>query len=560
MRMRQNGEKMKKRKYLSVLLCLSLFFASGCAPKAAEQQPTAQETADQADETKTAEQGTASETASASDQEEAADTNSAATVLPMLVDYHYEAEYAEDSYETLISARIPKVILLEDGHDALRASLEEWNQKLYESQMSTYETALSDNRDLWDAGEDMPELSVEGDVTFTRTDSDILSYYEETSEWLGGAHPFSYKETCTYDVKSGKSLNLSDVVSDYDAFYQEMCAQLETMKEENGFFEDYQDTVQSIFYGGESNDYGEPLWTLSDDNLTVYFDTYMLAPYAAGEQTVSFSFTEYPDLIQKQYQKNSEEWSIAISEDETCLLDLDGDGTEEEISYSADRDEYGYADSVVISCNGNRYDTAKLAESDYGGYGYSTYGYLIRTRNGKTWLYLETLGDSDSQYLQIFELMKDNVKFVTGEYLGLYRNQVLDPESFVMSRRFDILGTYEAYKVFHVKEDGFPETEDLLWTVVAAYTDWKVELTSSIDLELSVREAQAERGSGQVETLPAGTHFVLLKTDGETYAEARLDDGRICEFELQAPSGEEWEGKINGISVSDCFEYVPYAG
>ena len=136
----------------------------------------------------------------------------------------------------------------------------------------------------------------------------------------------------------------------------------------------------------------------------------------------------------------------------------------------------------------------------------------------------------------------------------------LDPESFVLSKRFDILGTYEAYKKFHVEEDGIPKTEDLLWTIVSTYTDWKVELTSSIDMELSVREANTKRGSGQKETLPAGTHFVLLKTDGEAYAEAMLDGGRICEFELEHPSEEEWEGRINGVSISDCFEYVPYAG
>ena len=101
------------------------------------------------------------------------------------------------------------------------------------------------------------------------------------------------------------------------------------------------------------------------------------------------SFTEYPELIRKQYQKNSDQWAIPIAEDEICLVDLDGDGAEEEISYSADRDEYDYADSIVIHCDDNSYDTEMFMDSDYyGGCGYSAYGYLIRTQNGKTWLYL----------------------------------------------------------------------------------------------------------------------------------------------------------------------------
>ncbi len=64
----------------------------------------------------------------------------------MLVDYDYEAEYDQDSNETLISIDIPKILVIEEGHDALCASLEEWNQKTYKSQMGAYKSVISDNR------------------------------------------------------------------------------------------------------------------------------------------------------------------------------------------------------------------------------------------------------------------------------------------------------------------------------------------------------------------------------------------------------------------------------
>lgn len=367
---------MKKRRLISVLLCISLIFAGGCGQKTAEKQPAIQETAEQtAKETHKAErenkQETVQENTPADEQEEAAAETGAATVLPMLVDYDYEAEYDQDSYETLISIDIPKILVIEEGHDALCASLEEWNQKTYKSQMGAYKSVISDNRELWDEGVGMTELSIEGNITFTRADSLVLSYYMETNEWLGGAHPYSFKETCNYDVKSGEDLKLSDVVSDYDTFYKEVCAKLEERKDEYGFYEDYPDTVKNVFYG-DKEECGEPLWTLSGDGITVYFNTYVLAPYASGEQAVSLSFTEYPELIRKQYQKNSDQWVIPIAEDEICLVDLDGDGAEEEISYSADRDEYDYADSIVIHCDGNSYDTEMFMDSDYyGGCGYS---------------------------------------------------------------------------------------------------------------------------------------------------------------------------------------------
>lgn len=167
---------MKKRRLISVLLCISLIFAGGCGQKAAEKQPATQETAEQtAKETHKAErenkQETVQENTPADEQEEAAAETGAATVLPMLVDYDYEAEYDQDSYETLISIDIPKILVIEEGHDALCASLEEWNQKTYKSQMGAYKSVISDNRELWDEGVGMTGLSIEGNITFTRADS-----------------------------------------------------------------------------------------------------------------------------------------------------------------------------------------------------------------------------------------------------------------------------------------------------------------------------------------------------------------------------------------------------
>ncbi len=52
------------------------------------------------------------------------------------------------------------------------------------------------------------------------------------------------------------------------------------------------------------------------------------------------------------------------------------------------------------------------------------------------------MGGGDGKYLQFFELMKNDLRFVTADYLGIdQRYQPFDPESFVLSKRFDILGT-----------------------------------------------------------------------------------------------------------------------
>ena len=88
--MHQNGGKMKKRRLVSVLLCISLLFAGGCGQKTAEKQPAIQETAEQtAKETHKGErenkQETVRETTPAAEQEEAAAGTGAATALSIMI-------------------------------------------------------------------------------------------------------------------------------------------------------------------------------------------------------------------------------------------------------------------------------------------------------------------------------------------------------------------------------------------------------------------------------------------------------------------------------------------
>jgi len=59
------------------------------------------------------------------------------------------------------------------------------------------------------------------------------------------------------------------------------------------------------------------------------------------------------------------------------------------------------------------------------------------------------------------------------------------------------------------------------------------------------------------EELPAGTKFYFLRTDGETYVDARLEDGRECRIMVEYT---DYEYQINGISEWECFEEVIYAG
>ena len=49
----------------------------------------------------------------------------------------------------------------------------------------------------------------------------------------------------------------------------------------------------------------------------------------------------------------------------------------------------------------------------------------------------------------------------------------------------------------------------------------------------------------------------FLRTDGETYTDMRMDDGRECRVEVEYNG---WGRMVNGISEYDAFDGILYAG
>ena len=72
-------------------------------------------------------------------------------------------------------------------------------------------------------------------------------------------------------------------------------------------------TLQKMFYD-ESGDYGTVQWTISETGLSIYFNQYDLAPYAAGSQQVDISFKAQPQLFQSRYVVEKESYTKVIRE------------------------------------------------------------------------------------------------------------------------------------------------------------------------------------------------------------------------------------------------------
>ena len=113
------------------------------------------------------------------------------------------------------------------------------------------------------------------------------SYYQ------GAAHPNSYSEVVNYDLKNGKQLKLSDAFkpgSKYLQVISSYCIQdLKKQAKAKGPDSMLEDSAIQSGAGPTLKNYES--WTITKKGLGINFDSYQVAPYAAGPQFVMVPFS-----------------------------------------------------------------------------------------------------------------------------------------------------------------------------------------------------------------------------------------------------------------------------
>lgn len=548
---------MRKRLVSTALICgiLSVSMLNGCGKKAADATAgtaAIQENSSAEETTTQAKESSAEETKAEEEGQENQENQDSAAIVPVTVDYSYDGDWKDQ--KTLFSSKVAQIKLMDDSHEKLQDALKALNQSALDDQKSVIDENKEYAEQEYASNPDMVEYTFDRDILVARSDETVLSMAVMEGSYLGGAHPFGMTTGRTYDTQTGKELSLKDVVSDYDGIYEYVKKQLEENYDQSMFFEDYQDTLQKMFYD-ESGDYGTVQWTISQTELSIYFNQYDLAPYVAGSQQVDISFKEQPQLFQSKYVVEKESYSKVIRENSSCFADVNGDGKEEEISYSVARDEYGFGGAITVTCDGQTFDTAEVdkdASDAYGAYGaYSSEGYVLHTSDGRTYLYLQHLDDNDYRYVNVFRLDQGRPSYVGYEGMAWYNTQILDPDSFMLYTRLDVLGTYYGMKRYHVDEAGLPASDDEAYVINESSM-----LRSTRDLAVTILE---KNGSETEATVPSGTGYTIFRTDGASYADAHLNDGRDCRIQIKEGS-RGWGWDIDGVSEEECFEWLPYAG
>ena len=547
------------RKY-GLYLLIAIGLLAGCQKKDiavinTTEETTVQESAETGSSAESESESTAEDTTNAGKNADTdADTQADRSApIPIAVNAEYDGEWDDETQNPIITSRCDKVYIQGDGYDALKQSLTVLNKELVARNKEEYASYKKDAEDLRKEYPDMNQTYVCNyefrPVRFDGTVASMLwlKYYD-----LGGAHPSTVADYYNFDTRTGKKLEIGDVVTDLQGFQKYVKDELAKEKEDTGLFDDYETTVDNLFAGND--EYGTLQWCVTEKGVSVHFDQYVLASYASGAIEVDVPFAGNENMFQADYiEKSKSGWAKRAGSWDT--VDYEHDGTDTNVTYHFDYAESGDdARNITIE----REQNGKTDEFTMELYGQPQDGWIVMTDDGHPYLYTEIQSENDWRTMEVFDLGGEQVSHVGTSNDSPHGGLLSDPDGFYLTRRVDALGTYDAYRKFHVGESGIPVADDDVYTKVNVCDSKEEEAALVSTRELPVTILGAD-GSEKEEKLPAGTGYYVRATDLESFVDMELSDGRKCRMDVKK-SDRGWGFVIDGVEEENCFEFIPYAG
>ena len=499
---------------------------------------------------------------------EATENINEVNILQVMIADNYLDEWSEsetgiwdESVIRLCSSSWQSIVLGEESREKYPKLAEQLDQRNEENRV-IYQNFMEQNVSLakehyTDTPEYFYEYSSNSSYSVQRADNLILSIREDGNEYTGGAHGMYGVWGINYDPATGEELPLADVcikVEELPAILSQKV--IENYADEYETFE----SLQSILETYKPEDYN---WTMGYQGITFYFNPYEIASYAMGIIKVTLWFDENPELFnEKFFEKPNTGYVMDLPLNDEVEIDLNN-GRKDKLRVSAyyetaEDEEYGVR-HLCVTLNDISYQ-----EEEY--YGYDFYPSLVCVNGPEKeqyFLYVQEIAENDYSSISIYDLngeeikLKDRLSGVgfcgvwdedAGEY-GTYYNCVFgNPQEFELGTRMEILGTWTGERLYSIDpEKGIPKPATEYFTISNGWNP----TVSQIPLEVTMLPEETK------EELPAGTEFYFIRTDGESYVDARLPDGRECRIMVEF---EDYMQTINGVDQWECFENLMYAG
>ena len=398
------------------------------------------------------------------------------------------------------------------------------------------------------------------ETALKRFDDKAVSILKVQNGFFGGAHPDYVFDTINLDPETGKEYVLSDIIKDKDELDKILINKLEGEYPDVEFF-DLKDTLKDFHMditgaGDEELEYAYE-FTLDPDGICFYFDPYGISAYAYGDQVVKITYDEAPDLFKRDFAMDGGYISYFPSFYTACY-DLHSDGVVERMSaYQSDYEENDMYTSLSVTLDDNE-TTVSDTES------FNMVSALVHTDDKKDYMYLITQGMDDYRTLYVIDMNGEkpneggNVSqsyrwFKVDDYYG--EERPVDPDDLHMATRMDMLSTYEAGFECEIDDKGMPEKADDYYTI----PENSYVLKSKEDLNTTTVDENGKEVDSNL-TVPAGQYYMLYRTDGKKFVDAKLASGEIVRLYLTKTKKEDYGYDVNDQYWEfDLFETLYYA-
>lgn len=476
--------------------------------------------------------------------------------IPAPIDVSFDYEYLNewDNGKEILRGKAPVIRVLGSGHEELQKALDAYCEERLKVITEEYNHWLPIAKEEYENNkENFPGYYLESNAVPERLDEKIVSFSRTEGSYFGGAHPNYFIGGINIDTETGRALSLEDVVTDRERLHEYAHKYLGEEMGLDELFPDYKESLDSHFQSENSD---RLQWIMDAEGLRLLFSPYDLGPYAMGSIEILVPYAENSELIKKEYILEGNGLSKRIPQEEEQEADLDGDGTMDRLLFNARNyetdGEPDYFSTVTVSTGRGDGD---LKSTEYQLPGGFTEAYLMRTEDGRSYLYVESWGDNDYRLMEVFDL-NGETPVHAGTVGDTPKGHLLSsPDNFTLYTWMDALGSYNGRRRYQVGADGMPEALDTVYEINAG-EQWERSITA----ERSVPVWMESGGDGEEKVrteLPAGTKFCPVRTDGETFVEARLEDGRLCEIRYEL---EDYRRFIEGVDEWEYFKDLPYAG
>ncbi|MBE5923014.1 MAG: DUF3298 and DUF4163 domain-containing protein [Lachnospiraceae bacterium] len=557
---------MKKNIMKMLPLSLALVIACvGCTNKDGNKDVNK---ADKADTTIDEVENVTDEDSNASNEDEHEDVNESSNVdLKFLIQnkscYIYKEE---DSYDPLCHDSYELIHLSDEAkaaYPALSDALDAFNKKQEEDSKESFSQIQSDAREWYDSADDKStfyECYQEENIEVLRADKHYLSVRVNFEDYMGGAHGTYGSGGYNFDVKSGKELELLDVITDIDGLRTVVKDKL--FEKYGEYAEEFTDLDASIseYLTGKA-DQGCS-WFITPDGIDVYFGIYMLGSYAAGTQTVSIMYDENPELFADGFCKVEGNYAETINVWDGLSSDLDGDGTVDKLEIKPEYDEGEWINKVDFVINGN----SNLVEA----YGYEIKPYLVKV-GGNTFVFVEMLEENDYRMTASYRI-NGNVVEKVGEYNGYitdvlpepdygsewtsyWRSAFVSPDDIYLGDTVQIFCTHTGIAKAYINENGELMLSDNYYYALK-YNSEK-SITTKTDIAAMIVDKDSLEVTEENATIPSGTKISIFGTGPNNVVDIEAEDGTIYRVSVKS---DDWPQTIDGEDIENLFDGILFAG